>query len=252
MMRPQLLAVMGCALLLAAGCASSRPKPSDMRPIDREVRGLQPDEPPASAPTAWYVMQKGDTFFSVARRCGISVEHLRALNPQITDLRAIPVGARIRVPAGRIPEGVPTNGAAPASPATPGTGHAAPVRYGNGFIFPLSGRVVRRFGDPIPQQPPARSRGIDLEAPAGTPVRAARGGLAAVLRAVPGYGQVIVIEHDHDMATFYGPVADVRIADRQSVSQGEVIAAVGARERLHVRLTRGGQPVDPLDYFPRP
>lgn len=45
-----------------------------------------------------YVIQPGDTLYSIARRRGISLNTLLAANPQITDVNRIPVGEPICIP----------------------------------------------------------------------------------------------------------------------------------------------------------
>lgn len=71
--------------------------------------------------------------------------------------------------------------------------------------------------------------GIDIAAPAGTPVRAARGGTVSLVASNwHGYGNVIAIEHDDGKRTIYCHLS--RFACRQGdvVQQGQVIGYVGS------------------------
>jgi len=234
---------------LAVGCSTYEPRTPVGDRLDREIETLRPDD---RAPgTAWYTMQKGDTLYSVARRSGVSVNEVLALNPQIRDPRAIPIHTRIRLPA----SGAAGSVGPPGSPAPPRTERtppppepSAPERpfvRGTGFLRPVTGRVLVRFGQRSAGRPPSLSRGMDFAAAPGAPVRAARGGRATVVRGLPGYGDVVVLEHDGGRTTFYGHLARIRVRTGQMVSQGAVIAQAGAKGRVHFRVTRDGRPVDP-------
>jgi LysM repeat protein len=48
---------------------------------------------------SYYVLMKGDTLDGVSRTCGITVEALLKANPRIRNVRELPVGLPIRVPA---------------------------------------------------------------------------------------------------------------------------------------------------------
>ncbi len=68
-------------------------------------RILIPVDNPAPQPTI-YVVQRGDTLYSIARRHGISVNELMRLN-ELTSTR-IYVGQRLRVSGGTVPDPQPT------------------------------------------------------------------------------------------------------------------------------------------------
>ena len=239
-----------CVLLIAPGCRIAGPNADREAVIEEEIETLLPDDTVPA--TEWHTMAPGDTFYSIARRCNVSVGHIIALNPEISDPRSIPVGARIRIPTGRLVEKGATSEEPPdlvPQPAEPDPN--TPFSYGTGFIRPVPGDVLRRFGEQVAGEPTTRSRGVELRAPAGAPVRAARGG-RVVVRRLPEYGDVIVINHDNNMSSFYGHLSRLMVRGGQSVSQGDVIAFAGGRNCIHFRVTRNGRPVDPaaLIRFP--
>lgn len=70
--------------------------------------------------------------------------------------------------------------------------------------------------------------GIDVSAPIGTPVRAAKSG--RVIRAEPinGYGNAIVVKHDADgKSTLYGHLHRMNVRVGANVQGGQVIGEVG-------------------------
>jgi murein DD-endopeptidase MepM/ murein hydrolase activator NlpD len=99
--------------------------------------------------------------------------------------------------------------------------------------------------------------GIDLAAPTGTPVRAARGGTVLYAgNTLRGYGHMVVLQHDGDFLTAYAhnSVLLVRVGDQ--VKAGQMIARVGQSGRataphLHFELRKGQVPQDPLRFLPR-
>jgi LysM repeat protein len=53
-----------------------------------------------AAPTAQtYTVQKGDTLTAIATRFGVTLEALRAANPQVTDPTKLQIGQVLTIPA---------------------------------------------------------------------------------------------------------------------------------------------------------
>ena len=97
--------------------------------------------------------------------------------------------------------------------------------------------------------------GVDLVAPAGTPVHAAADGI--VFGAGPNgrYGNWIRIDHAGKLATVYGHLAGFApgIGAGSTVSRGDVIGYVGSTGRstgahLHFELLSDGKPVNPINH----
>lgn len=71
--------------------------------------------------------------------------------------------------------------------------------------------------------------GIDIAAPSGTPVRAARGGkVTLVASGWHGYGNVIAIDHDDGKRTIYCHLSKFACRQGDTVQQGQVIGYVGS------------------------
>jgi murein DD-endopeptidase MepM/ murein hydrolase activator NlpD len=97
--------------------------------------------------------------------------------------------------------------------------------------------------------------GVDITAPAGTPVHAADGGVVVYAGRLRGYGNVVIIEHSDRFVTVYGHDAAnlVRAGDR--VARGQVIGAVGSSGRttgpnLHFEVRHDNLAYNPLEFLP--
>lgn len=98
--------------------------------------------------------------------------------------------------------------------------------------------------------------GIDIGAPLGTPIRSVAAGKVIESRPASGYGYIVVIDHGGGLSTLYAHVypQDVTVRLGQSVSRGQVIAAVGNNGQstgphLHLEVIKDGRTVDPKPYF---
>lgn len=100
--------------------------------------------------------------------------------------------------------------------------------------------------------------GIDLAAPIGTPVLAAKSGVARHGRVKNGMGTYLEVHHPDGTVTLYGHLAARLAADGQWVPRGQPIGRVGktgnARSRqiqphLHFELRLRGVPLDSLDGY---
>jgi murein DD-endopeptidase MepM/ murein hydrolase activator NlpD len=133
-------------------------------------------------------------------------------------------------------------------------GPAGPIKRGSGnFIWPVNGAIVSPFG-------PRWGRmhtGVDIAAGTGTPIRAAAAGTVALIQSEAssgGYGNFTCIQHSGGVSTCYAHQSSIGVSSGQSVSQGQVIGAVGCTghcfgPHLHFEVRVGGSPVDPLGYL---
>ncbi len=130
-------------------------------------------------------------------------------------------------------------------------GVEAPVAWS----WPVAGRITTAYGDCTVAMCP--HWGVDIAAPAGTPVRAAANGIVAAIGWDPdGYGHYVILAHGEDWQTLYAhlrPEAATRVglAVGGAVGRGDPIGAVGSTgastgPHLHFELRRGGMFVDPM------
>jgi LysM repeat protein len=181
----------------------------------------------------------GDTCWSIAQRYGMSLSELEALNPGLNPekirsgdyllVRRTPVASRGR--SG--PRSVPAT-----------TQSQFPL------LHPLpSGKLTSRYGKRWGRM----HHGIDLAAPAGTPIRAAAAGTVTFAGWQRGYGQIIILDHG-SFQSKYAHNAKNLVAVGDEVLRGQTIATVGRTgnatgNHLHFELVLEDKAVDPLLYL---
>jgi murein DD-endopeptidase MepM/ murein hydrolase activator NlpD len=131
----------------------------------------------------------------------------------------------------------------------PGPGSSA----GAGLQWPLrEGRMSSIYGQRWGKQ----HEGIDLAAPVGTPVLAAKDGIVLYAdNTVKGYGNMVVISHDGDLLTAYAHTSVLLVHKGDHVRAGQIIARVGqtghaTAPHLHFEVRQGQVPKNPLRFLP--
>lgn len=101
-----------------------------------------------------------------------------------------------------------------------------------------------------------KSFGINIAAPLGTDVRAARDGVVTYAKdSIKAYGRMVIVEHDDGLASCYAHNRRLVVREGERVRQGQVIAEVGDSGRggtaaLHFEIRRRGVAVNPEEYLP--
>ena len=128
------------------------------------------------------------------------------------------------------------------------------------FRYPVKGQIVIRNdsfgeGDFGTKRSGARSHtGIDILANVGTPVYAAKSGIAFCGNVPTGYGKYVMIYHPDGLQTMYGHLSEQGVYSGKRVRRGELIGLVGKtgnaankymEPHLHFEIRSRGEPVDP-------
>ena len=96
--------------------------------------------------------------------------------------------------------------------------------------------------------------GMDFRSPIGTPVRTAGNGRVVTAVQSGGYGNLVEVDHGHDIVTRYAHLSNIAVSIGQAVQAGTVIGAVGSTGRstgphLHYETRLSGNPVDPARFL---
>ena len=141
----------------------------------------------------------------------------------------------------------PATAAAVTNPA-PASGSVADGK----LRWPAKGRIIAGFG---PRSDGTHNDGINISLPQGTDVHAAENGTVAYAGSeLKGYGNLILLRHDHGIVTAYAHADELLVKRGDRISRGQVIAKAGKtgavdQPQLHFEVRRDQTPVDPISYL---
>lgn len=261
-------------------------------PYVNATGGMAEAAPRPPAGFQQHVLQPGESLSEIASRYSVSVEAIVGANPDLSSLDRLPTGVELLIPprAGLVvklseitdlPAIFEEYGVSPLEVArandirnlsdiqagmllflpevepTVALERLARVREEElRYIWPLHGRITSYFGRRnLGLGTSNFHRGIDVAAPTGTPVYAARSGTVVFSGwSTSGYGYLIRIRHMGGDETWYGHFSTLLASVGDHVGQGEAIGLVGSTgistgPHLHFELHEAGSAVDPIGYL---
>ncbi|HJN22876.1 MAG TPA: M23 family metallopeptidase [Rhodospirillales bacterium] len=214
--------------------------------------------------TKRHAVERGDTLNGISRRYGVGLYVLARANGLATPY-IIKVGKTLRIPGaggqariaqggGQIrPRARDSKSTAPA-PKPPIRVSEPPVRGGKGFLWPVKGKLVSRFGV---KQKGLHNDGINIAAPRGTAVVAAENGIVAYAgNELRGFGNLLLVKHSGGWLTAYAHNERLLVKRGEQVRKGQRIANVGSTgtvstPQLHFELRKGQRAVNPRKHLRR-
>ncbi len=225
-----------------------------------------------------YIVEPGNTLYSISRSFGMDVKSLAELN-KIPAPYTISIGQQLVIPetgaktisTAAIPsptikaeQGI-AKGEASLTAATPKFQREASIEtaeapktvsYTKGeavgksrFDWPLQGKVVMGYGLGPDGR---RNDGINIAAPVGSPIRAVEDG-EVVYRGseLEGYGNLLLIRHTDGWVSAYAHTDAMLVRKGEQIRKGQVVAKVGktgtvGQPQLHFELRHDLKPTDPL------
>ena len=121
------------------------------------------------------------------------------------------------------------------------------------LIAPLIGKISKRFGEKKEDDILA-SQGVEISAPAGTPVQAIHTGEVVFSDWLRGFGLLLIVDHGNNYMSLYGNAEALLKTKGDQVESGELIAEAGnsgARKEsgIYFEIRHRGQPIDPEPWF---
>ncbi len=138
-----------------------------------------------------------------------------------------------------------------AAPTPPVSGRGADVMMGQ-LDWPVRGPVSAPFG--AVKHPEFATelvrKGIDIDAPLGTPVRVVEKGQLVYADRFAGYGRMVIVDHGQRYYTVYAHLSEIIKKNGDEVGRGEILGKVGesdspATGKLYFELRKDGRSVDP-------
>lgn len=278
------------ALLEANGLESETIHPGDVLriPLVQATGGLAEPAPEPPPGFRRHVLASDETLSEIVSRYGISMDALVGANPDLSSLDRLPIGVELLIPPG---EGLLVvwqpdadlagllreHGADPVavlranaivSPAdlepgmllflpdvepTVALERLAAVREReNRYVWPVHGRITSYFGRRnLGFGTSGFHRGLDVAAPSGTAIVAARSGTVSFAGWSGSYGYLVRVRHAGNDETWYAHQSSIGVSVGQWLEQGQVLGRVGSTglstgPHLHFELRRAGTSLDPL------
>lgn len=230
-----------CLLLGACGGSFSRGEGPGLAP---------PPLPRVPMRGVWHIIAEGETLWELSRRYNVPLQDLAEIN-DLPDPDRVAAGMELFIP-GRTLRLATRSPPRPSSRTSPGRkGLRRPELPRGTFIWPIEhGRLSSRFG----RRWGRHHEGIDIAAPAGTPIRAAADGNVIYSGRQRGYGNLVLLEHKEPYVTVYAHNQVNLVRKGQKVHQAETIARVGSTGRstgphLHFEIRDRGKPRNPLFFL---
>ncbi len=132
------------------------------------------------------------------------------------------------------------------------TTSSAKASLGITLIRPVSGIITSRFGAGSSLRRSSHT-GLDIATSTGTPIVAAASGTVTFSGYKGSYGNMLVISHGNGVQTYYAHCSKLYVSAGTTVSQGQVVAAVGTTgnstgPHLHLEVRLNGVAYNPQNY----
>ena len=235
----------------------------------------------ACAPTGIYhTVQPGQTLYRIARTYKVEESRLASIN-NIEDPRQLKASQRIFIPGATRKLHVPSTSVTSkksTSSASRKTTTTAKTRTKTStvktpprkttttakksvttsqpakgiFVWPAKGKILNKFG----KQGQKVYKGIEINLKKGSTVTAAASGKVIYSgNAIPGYGNLVILEHSDSFFSIYGYNHKNLVERDDFVGQGEKIALSGLppngqSARLHFEIRKGKSAVNPILFLP--
>lgn len=274
-----------CLVLVLSAC-SSRESPAPVTTLN-DIKNYYKKYPNGQSGSG-YMVQTGDTLYSIAFRAGLDYRELAAQN-NIAPPYRIFVGQTLRVfnkkhteirgekqiSSVKLPKS--THGAVKKpsqSQSKLTTANKAVARNNQtGYVqkqtvkekatstensvssskvrwaWPVRGPILAGFSNAE-----HGNKGLDIGGKAGTPIKAAAAGEVVYAgNALRGYGNLVIIRHNDDFLSAYAHNRKLLVKERDTVASGQTIAEMGNTDapsvRLHFEIRFRGKSVDPKRYL---
>lgn len=216
-----------------------------------------------AAPAVIHVVEPGQTLYRIALVYGVELETLQNAN-RIRNPRQLKVGQKLTIPGAKqalevppFPQPIPAAARIRVAAAGPRIEEIRPPGVDRGtpdWSWPIDGQLTSGYGAKRRRHSHA---GIDVVAPQGTPITAAREGVVTFAGRQQGYGLLVTVDHGDGWTSRYAHASKILVEVGDSVRPGEEIALAGHTGRastshLHFEIRRAGKAVDPLNYLSAP
>lgn len=211
-----------------------------------------------------HTVREGETLWSVSRAYDVRMEAIMRANG-INNARQVESGMKLVIP-GVVEEKVSGDERRAKAPdweqemsgdakSSSGGNDEVPPSSEIDFspVWPVKGRLIQRFRS----RDKAAGRGIRIEAPLGSKIKAIETGnikLAGQWDAEEALGKIIIIYHNQEFASVYAHLDNLTVSEGESVERGQIIGEVGKsgmvdKPQCYLEIRYNLVPKDPMLFL---
>ena len=200
-----------------------------------------------------YVVKKGDTLYGIARKNGMAVADLMALN-NLDSSAVIKVGQKLKVAQGT-PNTTTKTTNKPVEPAKPGetvikVNEPAPDTRTYGTTVNADSNTKWPVSSPKITQVKGKISGVQLSAKTNEPVVCIHEGTVMYVGVYRGFGQVVFVQSKTGLIYAYTGLGSVKVRKGEYAISGAELGTAGLdslsqKYQITFMVFQNGQPVDP-------
>ena len=208
----------------------------------------------STAKTVEYVVAKGDTLYGIARKNGMTVADLMAIN-NLDSSAVIKVGQKLKVSAGSTSSSSSAATTKKSEPAKPGetvikVNEKAPDTRTYGTTITADANTKWPVSSPKITQVKGKISGVQLSAKTNEAVLCIHEGTVMYVGVYRGFGQVVFVQSKTGLIYAYTGLGSVKVRKGEYAVPGAELGTAGLdsisqKYQITFMVFQNGQPIDP-------
>lgn len=208
----------------------------------------------STAKTVEYVVAKGDTLYGIARKNGMTVADLMAIN-NLDSSAVIKVGQKLKVSAGSTSSSSSASTTKKSEPAKPGetvikVNEKAPDTRTYGTTITADANTKWPVSSPKITQVKGKISGVQLSAKTNEAVLCIHEGTVMYVGVYRGFGQVVFVQSKTGLIYAYTGLGSVKVRKGEYAVSGAELGTAGLdsisqKYQITFMVFQNGQPIDP-------